>query len=155
MVQTANNLTMFALGFEDPTGINTAKTRPTDEPQPYYLGEPADVVQGTFSEGGPEWSLIRDFGARTRRSGPHQGYHQPPRFLEMSREIDIPFWYGIDSTRVVHGPPTAFFNAGTLFDDVSSGIVGRDVEGPRSPPSPGSDDGGDDGGEGYYDARDA
>ena len=158
MVQTANNLVMFALGFDNPTGIDTAMPRPTDAPQPYYLGQPADaveVVQGTSSMVGPEWSLVGGFEARARRSGPHQGYHQPPRFLEMSCEIDIPFWYGIDSARVVHGPPTAFFHAGTLFDRVASGIVGRDVEGPRSPPSPGSDDGGDDGGEGYFDARDA
>ena len=150
MVQTANNLTMFALGFEDPTGINTGKTRPTDAPQPYYLGEPADFHQGTFSEGGPEWSLIRDFGSRAYMSGPHQGFNVPPEFLEMSRQIDIPFWYGIDSARVVHTTqsdgPDSF---PPPFDRVASAIVARNYEGP---PSLAADDGDD---AVYADARDA
>ena len=48
--------------------------------------------------------IWQSFRNRTELGAPCEGYRSPPEFLEMTRKIDLPFWYGIDNRLVGRDP---------------------------------------------------
>jgi len=136
MLQLANNLTMLALGF-GPTDVVGMGTEGMGElgrqPEPYYLGAPLANDQREIVSS-PERMLWQSFRNRTSLGPPCEGHRSPPEFLEMTRTIDIPFWYGINNQLVGRdpnrdrGPPYA-----PPFDRKPVRVNNLSVQGPPTP----------------------
>ena len=125
-----------ALGF-GPTDVVGMGTEGMGElgrhPEPYYMGAQL-ANHGTEIVSSPERMLWQSFRTRTVLGPPCEGYRYPPEFLEITKTIDIPFWYGIDNRLVGRdaarrrNPPYA-----PPFDHPPVRVNNLSVQGPPTP----------------------